>query len=162
MRPQRQQPTRLRHPWDSPGKNTGVGCHFLIQCISLYVLGPDVPNLLPIPEPLARGWVSVIGLVSRQLFGMNWMVGNWPQALLQTPTFLGTDLILTHWFIRLDRWCVEVHGISLKWNDILKYWSIFYMLFHFSTSSQDMLYHSYFLNEEMEVQGRCVLFRITY
>ena len=27
----RQQPTRLRHPWDSPGKNTGVGCHFLLQ-----------------------------------------------------------------------------------------------------------------------------------
>ena len=26
------QPTRLRHPWDSPGKNTGVGCHFLLQC----------------------------------------------------------------------------------------------------------------------------------
>ena len=29
--PQRQQPTRLRRPWDSPGKNTGVGCHFLLQ-----------------------------------------------------------------------------------------------------------------------------------
>ena len=26
------QPTRLPHPWDSPGKNTGVGCHFLLQC----------------------------------------------------------------------------------------------------------------------------------
>ena len=29
--PQRWQPTRLSHPWDSPGKNTGVGCHFLLQ-----------------------------------------------------------------------------------------------------------------------------------
>ena len=29
--PQRQQPTRLGRPWDSPGKNTGVGCHFLLQ-----------------------------------------------------------------------------------------------------------------------------------
>ena len=27
----RRQPTRLRHPWDSPGKNTGMGCHFLLQ-----------------------------------------------------------------------------------------------------------------------------------
>ena len=26
------QPTRLPRPWDSPGKNTGVGCHFLLQC----------------------------------------------------------------------------------------------------------------------------------
>ena len=32
MRPHRRQPTRLPRPWDSPGKNTGVGCHFLLQC----------------------------------------------------------------------------------------------------------------------------------
>ena len=31
--PHRWQPTRLPRPWDSPGKNTGVGCHFLLQCI---------------------------------------------------------------------------------------------------------------------------------
>ena len=30
--PHRWQPTRLPHPWDSPGKNTGVGCNFLLQC----------------------------------------------------------------------------------------------------------------------------------
>ena len=33
LRPQRRQPTRLPRPWDSPGKNTGVGCHFLLQCM---------------------------------------------------------------------------------------------------------------------------------
>ena len=33
VRPHRRQPTRLRLPWDSPGKKTGVGCHFLLQCI---------------------------------------------------------------------------------------------------------------------------------
>ena len=31
--PHRWQPTRLPCPWDSPGKNSGVGCHFLLQCI---------------------------------------------------------------------------------------------------------------------------------
>ena len=35
VRPHRQQPTRLHHPWDSPGKNTGVGCHFLLQCMKV-------------------------------------------------------------------------------------------------------------------------------
>ena len=30
--PHRRQPTRLPRPWDSPGKNTGMGCHFLLQC----------------------------------------------------------------------------------------------------------------------------------
>ena len=33
VRPHRRQPTRLPRPWDSPGKNTGVGCHFLLQCM---------------------------------------------------------------------------------------------------------------------------------
>ena len=32
MRPHRRQPTRLPRPWDSLGKNTGMGCHFLLQC----------------------------------------------------------------------------------------------------------------------------------
>ena len=35
MRPHRRQPTRLPRPWDSPGKNTGVGCHFLLQCVKV-------------------------------------------------------------------------------------------------------------------------------
>ena len=35
VRPQRWQPTRLPHPWDSPGKNTGVGCHCLLQCMKV-------------------------------------------------------------------------------------------------------------------------------
>ena len=32
VRPHRRQPTRLSRPWNSPGKNTRVGCHFLLQC----------------------------------------------------------------------------------------------------------------------------------
>ena len=35
MQPHRRQPTRLTHPWNSPGKNTGVGYHFLLQCIKV-------------------------------------------------------------------------------------------------------------------------------
>ena len=35
VRPHRRQPTRLPRPWDSPGKNTGVGCHFLLQCMKV-------------------------------------------------------------------------------------------------------------------------------
>ena len=35
VRPQRWQPTRMPRPWDSPGKNTGVGCHFLLQCMKV-------------------------------------------------------------------------------------------------------------------------------
>ena len=35
VRPHRQQPTRLPRPWDSPGKNTEVGCRFLLQCMEV-------------------------------------------------------------------------------------------------------------------------------
>ena len=35
VRPHRCQPTRLPHPWDSPGNNTGVGFHFLLQCMKV-------------------------------------------------------------------------------------------------------------------------------
>ena len=35
VQPHRRQPTRFPCPWDSPGKNTGVGCHFLLQCMKV-------------------------------------------------------------------------------------------------------------------------------
>ena len=35
VRLHRRQPTRLPRPWDSPGRNTGVGCHFLLQCMKM-------------------------------------------------------------------------------------------------------------------------------
>ena len=35
VRPHRWQPTRLPRPWDFPGKNTGVGCHCLLQCMKV-------------------------------------------------------------------------------------------------------------------------------
>src|SRR5574337_199003 len=35
VRPPRRQPTRLPRPWDFPGKSTGVGCHFLLQCMKV-------------------------------------------------------------------------------------------------------------------------------
>ena len=41
MRPHRQQPTRLLHPWDSPGKNAGVGCHCLLCLFSYQPLNKE-------------------------------------------------------------------------------------------------------------------------
>ena len=35
VRPHRRQPTSLPRPWDSPGKNIGVDCHFLLQCMKV-------------------------------------------------------------------------------------------------------------------------------
>ena len=46
VRPHRRQPTRLPCPWDSPGKNTGVGHHFLLQCMKVKSESA-VPQLYP-------------------------------------------------------------------------------------------------------------------
>jgi len=45
-RPHRQQPTRLPCPWDSPGKNTGVGCYFLLQCMKVRSESEVAPSCL--------------------------------------------------------------------------------------------------------------------
>ena len=50
--PHRWQPTRLPHPWDSPGKNTGVGCHFLLQCIKVKSESDVAQSCLTLSDPM--------------------------------------------------------------------------------------------------------------
>ena len=49
LRPHRRKPTRLPRPWGSPGKNTGVGCHFLLQCMKVKVKSLSRVRLLATP-----------------------------------------------------------------------------------------------------------------
>ena len=48
----RQQPTRLPHPWHSPGKNTGVGCHFLLQCMKVKSENEVAQLCLTLSDPM--------------------------------------------------------------------------------------------------------------
>jgi len=74
VRPHRLQPTRLLHPWGSPGKNTGVGCHFLLQvflygawpgwAVSISVLPLTVPAGALIPHAPPTQYISKEGLTS--------------------------------------------------------------------------------------------------
>ena len=50
--PHRRLPTRLPHPWDSPGKNTGVGCHFLLQCMKVKTESEVAQLCLTLSNPL--------------------------------------------------------------------------------------------------------------
>ena len=49
--PQRRQPTRLPRPWDSPGKNTGVGCHVLLQCMKVKSENEVAQSCLTLSDP---------------------------------------------------------------------------------------------------------------
>src|SRR5574337_493432 len=52
VRLHRRQPTRLPHPWDSPGKNTGVGCHFLLQCMKVKNESEAAQSCLTLRDPM--------------------------------------------------------------------------------------------------------------
>ena len=58
VRPHRRQPTRLPHPWDSPGKNTGessvlgVGCHFFLQCMKVKSQSEVTQSCLTLCDPM--------------------------------------------------------------------------------------------------------------
>ena len=52
VQPHRRQPTRLACPWDSPGKNTGVGCHFLLQCMKVKSESEVAHSCLTLSDPM--------------------------------------------------------------------------------------------------------------
>ena len=54
VQPQRWQPTRLPRPWDSPGKNAGVGCHFLLQCMEVKSEREVAQSCLTLSDPMDR------------------------------------------------------------------------------------------------------------
>ena len=52
VRPHRLQPTRLPRPWDSPGKNTGVGCHFLLQGMKVKIESEVAQSCPTLRDPM--------------------------------------------------------------------------------------------------------------
>ena len=78
----RRQPTRLPRPWDSPGKNTGVGCRFLLQCMKVKVKSLSHVRLFAIPWTVAHQASLSMGF-SRQEYwsGLPFpSSGFWPRA----------------------------------------------------------------------------------
>ena len=55
VRPHRRQPTRLPRPWHSPGKNTGAGCHFLLQCMKVKSESEVAQLCLTLTNPMDCG-----------------------------------------------------------------------------------------------------------
>ena len=52
VQPHRRQPTRLHRPWDSPGENTGVGCHSLLQCMKVKSGSEVAQSCLTLRDPI--------------------------------------------------------------------------------------------------------------
>ena len=86
MRPHGRQPTRLPRPWDSPGKNTGVGCHFLLQCMKVKSESEVAQSCPTLSDPVdcSLPGSSVHGF-SRQEY---WSGGPLPSPLCDAGDFL--------------------------------------------------------------------------
>jgi len=91
VRPHRQQPTRLCHPWDPPGKNTGVGCHFLLQCVKVKSESEVAQSCLTLSDPMD---CSLPGSSTHGIFQarvLEWVAIGFSSLLihnLSLPTFL--------------------------------------------------------------------------
>ena len=83
VRPHRRQPTRLPRPWDSPGKNTRVGCDFLLQCMKVKTESEVAQSCPTLHDPMecSLPGCSIHGRV--QFFVTLWTVAC--QAPLSIP-----------------------------------------------------------------------------
>ena len=101
MRPHRRQPTRLSRPWDSPGKNTGVGCHFLLQCMKVKSESEDVQSYPTLSDPMdcSLPGSSIHGIFQAGV--LEW--GTMENTTTQCET-ISCSLLSTHRFYPLTTW----------------------------------------------------------
>ena len=107
------QPTRLPCPWDSPGKNTGVGCHFLLQCMKVKSESEGAQSCPTLSDPMdcSLPGSSIHGIFQARVleWGAIAFSGKWPQW---TPTsFL---YLLNHKNILAKHW---IYSSSQLWWD---------------------------------------------
>ena len=87
-RPHRRQPTRLPRPWDSPGKNTGACCHFLLQCMKVKSeseIGQSCPTLSD-PMDCSPPSSSIHGILQARV--LEWVAIAFSEPCAQEEKFL--------------------------------------------------------------------------
>ena len=133
--PHRRQPTRLPCPWDSPGKNTGVGCHFLLQCMKVKSESEDAQSCLTLldsmdwslPGPSVHGifqarvleWVAIAFSLVSLIF---------LKRSLVFPILLFSSLSL-HWSLRK----AFLSLLAILWNSAFLNIFPFLLCFFFSS-----------------------------
>ena len=96
LRPHRRQPTRLPCPWDSPGKNIGVGCHFLLQCMKVKSEREVAQLCLTLGDPMdcSLPGSSIHGILQARV--LEWGAIAFSEALTesqQSLSFLNPDIL---------------------------------------------------------------------
>ena len=123
VRPHRQQPTRLSHPWDSPGRNTGVGCHFLLQCMQVKSereVTQSCPTLCN-PMDCSLPGSSAHGIFQAKV--LEWGAIAFSDTLhkvLLISAFLATNYLTPHYqSVSLPSTCYNQHLCFWNWYLVL-------------------------------------------
>ena len=124
MRPHRQHPTRLPRPWDSPGKNTGVGCHFLLQCLKGKVKVKSLSCVWLLATPWTAAYQAPLPMgFSRQEY--------WSGVPLPSPKviYMTSNILIFQMFLSFILGNTEVFSQVRSTNSVLRW------LFHFCVDS---------------------------
>ena len=99
VQPHKQQPTRLPRPWDSPGNNTGVDCHFLLQCMKVKSES-EVAQSQPTPSDPMDCSLPVAPP------SMGFSKQEYPSGV-PLPSLIGINdsHIICKYFLPFNRWC---------------------------------------------------------
>ena len=138
MRPQRRQPTRLPHPWDSPGKNIGVGCHFLLQCMKVKSESEVAQSCPTLSNPMD---CSPPGSSIHEIFQAR--VLEWGAI-----TFSSTQLVLNKYFINIM--LIMLLGSYYVPSTLLT--TILHILFNSTTALWTRYCYPCFTDEETKAQ----------
>ena len=126
MRPHRRQPTRLPRPWDSPSKNTGVGCHFLLQCMKVKSES-EVAQSCPIlsdPMDCSLPGSSVHGIFQARVLewgaiAFSFILFRFRQFNLVSYKLLMRDKKLLQRNLKLHTYITSIHNIIVSYIDNL-------------------------------------------
>ena len=130
------QPTRLPCPWDFPGKNTGMGCHFHLQGIFLsqgtnqcllhcrwilYLLSHQgslqAYTFVKIRTSLKHNWLRPLSFSSN--FSSCWILGQWPWAFLKVREIISSNSLISsnkvlHKMCGSLCWSISYYYLSVK------------------------------------------------
>ena len=146
--PYRRQPTRLLCPWDSPGKNTGVGFHFLLQCMKVKSESEVAQLCLTLSNPMD---CSLPGSCIHGIFQarvLEWVATDIQHKKLKVKKILLSYLLIypTNLFDHLlnIRICFTTQGFKIKQKSktfkILNFIIFFYLCFRFE-GGMDITHH---------------------
>ena len=154
VRPHRWQPTRLPRPWDSPGKNSGVGCHFLLQCRKVKSESEDAQSCLTLSNPMdcSLPGSSIHGIFQARV--VEWVAIAFSMYTLLSPCWLSIlNIAVCTWEKAMapplqyscpenpmgrGAWWAAVHGVAKSRTQLIN----FTFTFHFRALEKEMATHS--------------------